>query len=163
MLKLALSRKRAPMGGRFGLVAVPASWRAGQRYDVSVVSAVIRMAWVIDAGLHLVVADESGQDREAGRVGRRPAGRAQGVRVEVPDRARAGGGTRGVVLRVVELVERAGGRVDHDGVAVAGGLLAALDGRARTERVGPRVALVGVVEGDGDAGCDGDTTVYGMP
>ena len=47
MSKLALSRKRAPIGGRSGLDDVPASWRAGQMYEVSVVSAVMRMAWVM--------------------------------------------------------------------------------------------------------------------
>ena len=35
------------MGGRFGLDDDPASWRAGHRYDVSVASAVMRMAWVM--------------------------------------------------------------------------------------------------------------------
>ena len=36
------------MGGRSGLLAFPASWRAGQRNDVSVAWAVIRMAWVTE-------------------------------------------------------------------------------------------------------------------
>jgi hypothetical protein len=35
------------MGGRSGFDDAPASWRAGQMYDVSVVSAVILMAWVM--------------------------------------------------------------------------------------------------------------------
>ncbi len=47
MSKLALRRNRAPMGGRFGSEAVPASWRAGQTNEVSVASAVIRMACVM--------------------------------------------------------------------------------------------------------------------
>jgi len=36
MLKVDFRRNRAPMGGRLGLAAEPASWRAGHRYDVSV-------------------------------------------------------------------------------------------------------------------------------
>ncbi len=47
MLKLAFSRKRAPIGGRSGLSAAPAAWRAGQMNAVSVVVAVMRMAWVM--------------------------------------------------------------------------------------------------------------------
>ena len=38
----------------------------------------------------LVVAREAGEDRQAGGVGRGPAGRAELVRAQVPDRARAG-------------------------------------------------------------------------
>ena len=48
MLKPASSRNRAPIGGRLGLAALPASCRAGQRNEVSVAWAVIRMAWVIE-------------------------------------------------------------------------------------------------------------------
>ncbi len=105
-----------------------------------------------DAGLHLVVAHESREDRQAGRVGRCPAGRSQRVRVEVPDRPRPCGRTRRAVLRVVELVEGARRRVDHDGVAVAGGVLTAFNGRRRAERIRPWVALVGVLERDGHPG-----------
>jgi hypothetical protein len=47
MSKLALSRNRAPMGGRFGLDAVPSPAVAGQMYEVSVVCAWTRMAWVM--------------------------------------------------------------------------------------------------------------------
>ena len=47
MSKPALSLKRAPMGGRSGSDDVPASCRAGQMYEVSVDSAVMRMAWVM--------------------------------------------------------------------------------------------------------------------
>ena len=35
------------MGGRSGSDALPDWWRAGQMYEVSVASAVIRMAWVM--------------------------------------------------------------------------------------------------------------------
>ena len=48
MSKPALRRKRAPMGGRLGLLALPAWCRAGQRNEVSVDWAVIRMAWVTE-------------------------------------------------------------------------------------------------------------------
>ena len=48
MSKPALSLNRAPMGGRLALLALPASCRAGQRKDVSVVWAVTRMAWVTE-------------------------------------------------------------------------------------------------------------------
>ena len=44
----AFSRNRAPIGGRFGLLEPPASWRAGQMNEVSVDSAVMRMAWVTE-------------------------------------------------------------------------------------------------------------------
>jgi hypothetical protein len=47
MSKLAFSRNRVPMGGRLGLSAAPAAWRAGQMNALSVVSAVMRMAWVM--------------------------------------------------------------------------------------------------------------------
>ena len=70
--------------------------------------------------LHLVVAEQAGHDRQAGGVGRRPPGRAQGVGTQVPDRPRSRRRSRRAVVGVVELVERARGGVDHDGVAVAG-------------------------------------------
>ena len=152
MSKSAFSRNRAPMGGRFGLDAVP-----GLVAGRPEVRRVRRLGGHADgmgdgAGLHLVVAHEPREDRQAGRVGRCPAGRAEGVRVEVPDRPRAGRRARRAVLRVVELVEGARRRVDHDGVAVARGLLPAFDGRVGTEGIGPGIALVGVLEGDGHQG-----------
>jgi hypothetical protein len=71
------------------------------------------------ARLHLVVAHEA----RAGSAGppRRPTSTRSGagVGVEVPDRPGARRRARRAVLRVVELVEGARGRVDHDGVAVA--------------------------------------------
>src|ERR1700722_20466262 len=77
MLKLALSRNRAPMGGRAGLLAVPASWRAGQMNEVSVDSAVMRMAWVMEPDC------TSSSRSRPGRIGRpaasadvHPAGRS---------------------------------------------------------------------------------------
>ena len=47
MLKLAFSLNRAPIGGRFGLFADPSPAVAGQMYEVSVVVAWTRMAWVM--------------------------------------------------------------------------------------------------------------------
>ncbi len=47
MSKLAFNRNRAPIGGRFGLAADPSPAVAGQMYEVSVVSAWTRMAWVM--------------------------------------------------------------------------------------------------------------------
>src|SRR6266700_8057989 len=48
MSKPALSRKRAPIGGRAGLAADPAWWRAGQTKLWSVLAAVNLMAWVTE-------------------------------------------------------------------------------------------------------------------
>src|SRR5579875_3095797 len=45
MGKLAFSRNLAPIGGADGREVLPASCRAGQRYRVAVVGAVMRIAW----------------------------------------------------------------------------------------------------------------------
>ena len=47
MSKLAFSLNRAPIGGRFGLAAVPSPAVAGQMYEVSVVVAWTLMACVM--------------------------------------------------------------------------------------------------------------------
>ena len=107
------------------------------------------------ARLHLVVAHQTGEDREARRVGRRPAAGPQGVGLEVPDRPRARRRARRAVLGVVELVQGAGGRVDHEGVAVAGRLGPSFYGGGGPERVRARVALRGVLEGDVHQGLGG--------
>ena len=101
---------------------------------------------------HLVVAEQTWQNGQAGGVRRRPSGRAERVRTEVPDRPRVRCRSSRAVPRVVELVEGAGGRVDHQRVAIAGGGRAALDGRGGAEGVGARVALICVVEGEGHLG-----------
>ncbi len=98
------------------------------------------------ARLHLVVAQEPRQDRQPGGVRRRPPAGAQRVRIEVPDRSGAGGGTRRAVVGVVELVEGARARVDHQGVTVAGRRRAAFDRRVSAKGVGTRVAFVAVLE-----------------
>ena len=107
------------------------------------------------ARLHLVVAHQAGEDREARGVGRRPAAGAQGVGVEVPDGPGARRRARCAVLRVVELVQGAGARVDHEGVPVAGRLCAAFYRRVGTERVRTRIALRGVLEGHVHQGLGG--------
>ena len=90
------------------------------------------------ARLHLVVAQQPRQDGQAGRVGPRPSGRSQRVGAEVPDRPGPRRRTPCAVVGVVELVERARGGVEHDGVAVARRALTSLDGRVGAEGVGPR-------------------------
>ena len=97
---------------------------------------------------HLVVAHQAGQDGQAGRVGRGPAVGPQGVGREVEDGARAGLPAVARLVGVVHLVEQLVVGVEHEHVAVAGAVGAALDGRVGRDRVRPGVALVGVVERD---------------
>src|SRR5439155_24061371 len=100
---------------------------------------------VVDpAARDLVVAGEARQDRQPRSVGRRPAGGAQAVRPEVPDRAGAGMPAPARAAEGVELVERARVAVDDDRVAVA----ATLAKHVRRDRVRPTVALARVVETD---------------
>ena len=95
---------------------------------------------VVDvAGQHLVAADQAGQDRQPGGVGRGPAGRPERVRVQVEHRAGLRGPAAAAAGRPVQLVQ----------VAVAGGdqhvrVAAGLDPGARRDRVRARVALVAV-------------------
>ncbi len=100
------------------------------------------------ARLDLVVAQQAGQDRETGGVGRRPPRGTQGVGAQVPDRPGPAVEPPGAVLGVVELVERARRGVDHDGVAVSGGVLPSLDRGVGAEGIRSRVALAGVLERD---------------
>ena len=96
-----------------------------------------------------VPAREPGQDRQPGRVGRRPAGRAERVRAEVPDRTRSGRPAAADALQGVELVQLAAVAVDDQRVAVAvAGVRLPLDGNLRRDRVRALVALVGVLERD---------------
>ena len=99
------------------------------------------------AGGGLVVADEAGEDRQAGGVGRGPAVGAAGGGAQVPGGPRVGVPVRlrlGDVEGAVELVELAGGAVDDEHVAVAVAAVAALDRGAGRDRERPRVALVAV-------------------
>ena len=100
---------------------------------------------VDDAAGDLVVAGETRKDRQAGRVGGRPAAGPQAVRAHVPDCARSGV-PRGP--EVEELVERAGVAVDDDRVPVAVGGGPALDGDVGRNRVRAGIALLVVVEVD---------------
>ena len=103
-----------------------------------------------DRRLDLAVVQQPRQDGQAGRVGGGPARRPEPVGGEAPDRAGAGLRARGRVPRLPQFVERAGGLVDHDRVAVATRVLAPLDQRVLAERVGAPVALVGDLELDPD-------------
>src|SRR6202008_439697 len=67
---------------------------------------------------------------------------------EIPDRAGAGSRALRGIVGVVELVESAGGGVEHDRVLIPAASGASLNRGIRPERVWPRVALVGVVERD---------------
>src|SRR5207249_5879487 len=91
----------------------------------------------------LVVAREPGQDGEAGRVRRGPAGRTETVRAEAPDRARA---RVPAGIERVQLVEAARRAVDADRVPIPVRLAAALDRDVRGDRVRPAVALLRVLE-----------------
>ena len=123
---------------------------------------------MVDVALaHLAEAQQAGQDRQPGRVGRCPALRAQLVVGQLPARAGPGMPLPAAGLTGGEcLVQPAGLLVDHDGVPVAVGRAAALDLGVATERVAPLVALAGIAElhlhlgvlapdhGDGDAVVD---------
>ena len=96
---------------------------------------------------HLVVADETREDREPGGVGRRPPFGPQRVRREIEHRAGVGRPTARAPARREQLVELAVVSVDREHVRVA----AVLDRCGERDRVRPRVALVAVgVEVDGD-------------
>ena len=91
-----------------------------------------------------------------------PAGRsALELRFQIA--ACAGCRARRTVLRVVELVEVASCWVDHDGVTVARATLTALNRRAGAQGVGPGSLWLANWNVIGTSGCDGDTTVNGMP
>src|SRR6188472_1880084 len=87
------------------------------------------------AGDRLVVADETGEDRQAGGIRAGPAGRPQGIRLEVPGRAAAGRPSGARLASVVELVQPAGVLVDHEDVAVR----PALDEGVRRDRIADTV------------------------
>ena len=146
--KVASRRNRAPIGGHR---AVGLACLVARRPDVGLLRA---LGGHPDRMVHrsrrdFVVVDQPGQHREAGRVGRGPAGRPQGVRVEVPDGTGAGRGTAlRVEMGVPGLVEGAGRRVDHQRMAVR----AAFDRRGPRQRVRAGIALTGIGERDRDQG-----------
>jgi hypothetical protein len=89
---------------------------------------------VVDRAVaELVVAGQSGQDREARRVGRGPARGAKAVRAQAPGRTRAGAPALASAHRVggKELPQPAAVAVDDEHVAIAVGARAALERRLR--------------------------------
>ena len=114
------------------------------------------------SGGGLAVDRQAGQDGEPGGVGRGPARRAQLVRAQVEDGARAGAPPRPAVVRIggEELVVGARRAVDDDHVAVATRAWAALDRGVARQGIAVAVGLRGVLEADGDApGAAGDDGV----
>ncbi|CAB4687214.1 unannotated protein [freshwater metagenome] len=99
----------------------------------------------------LAPAQQPGQDRQTGRIGRGPPLRAQRVRRQVPDRAGAGLPPRALLAGVPGLVEPAAVFVDDHGVPVAVGGATALDPGVLAEGIPHPVALIGVLEADLDA------------
>ena len=102
--------------------------------------------------IDFIVTDQAGEDGQARRVGRSPARRTRGIRVQVKDRAGTGlpaaaGGERGVQLIQFPVVT-----VNHQHVPVALSIQPALDGRVGRDGVGAGVAFVGIVKRHGDAG-----------
>ena len=142
-------RRQVGVGAAAGVV--------GRRVDVGPLRRVDGEAQgVVDLPfLHLVVAHEAGKHRQAGRVGRGPAVGTQGVGAQVEHGARAGRPALTAGVGVEELVEQEVVGVEDQHVAVAGRVGPALDGRVGRDGIGAGVALVGVVEGDGDLGLRG--------
>src|SRR6185369_15694827 len=101
---------------------------------------------------HLLVAHQSRENRETRGVGRGPAGGAKRIGIEVEDGA--GAGSPASVSRIggIELVQFPVVAIDDQDVPVAGTPRATFDGRIGRDRVGPRITLVRVVEGDGALG-----------
>src|SRR6187401_2344978 len=85
----------------------------------------------------LVPTHESGEDRQAGRIGGRPPGRAHFVRAQAPHGARAGMPS----VERVHLVQLAARTVEHQRVPVA----SMLDLDVARDRVWPIVTLVRIV------------------
>jgi hypothetical protein len=94
------------------------------------------------AGLDLVPADEPGQDREPGGVGRRPGLGAEPVRVQVEHGTAPSARVAVVPRRGEQLVQPARASLDDQRVPIR----TALDRRSRVERIGAGVALGGVGE-----------------
>ena len=121
------------------------------RIDVRAPRALHREAQrVVDASGRRVAAParEAGEDRQPRGVGRRPAGRPQRVRAQVPDGAGPGRPAAALLVQCVELVEPAGIAVDDQRVTVAFVEMPrrAFDRHTGRDRVRALVALVGVVE-----------------
>src|SRR5512132_601263 len=98
-------------------------------------------------GRRLVVADQAGEDRQAGGVGRGEGVGAKRGRAQVPDDAYVSVpmGLRPLSSKgATELVELAAGAVHGEHVAVAVGGLPALDQRLERDAVGAVVGLVAI-------------------
>ena len=109
---------------------------------------------VLDApGADLVVADQAGEDRQPGCVGRGVAVGAQRRRAQVPDHARVGLPALRMPVGegAVELVELAPGSVIGEHVAIAVGAAASLDRRAERD---PVLAVVGLRSVGGEPNLD---------
>ena len=159
MSKLACSRTRRPIGGRSGSSELEAKWRAGIHVRAPRALGGEAQRVVDRAAAHLLVAREAGQDRQPGGVGRGPAARAQAVRAQVPDRARARAPAPAAGLRIggEQLVQAAAVAVHDDHVAVAVELRPPSIGASARDRVAAAVGLVGVVEAT-RAPCAGGAT-----
>jgi len=96
-------------------------------------------------GGHLVVAGQSGQDRQPGGVGAGPAVRTQGIGAEIPDRPGASVPRLAASRGVPQLVEGAGILVHDQDMPITAGL----HERVRWDRVGSRIGIIRIVEADG--------------
>ncbi len=95
-----------------------------------------------------LIAHQARQDRQTRRVRGGPGVRAQGVRVQVPDRAGAGVPAPARITRIVELIQGAGAAVHDQDVMVT----AVLDPGIAGDRIGPRVRFIQIIKGDGHLG-----------
>ena len=123
----AFSRSRSPIRGSAGSVSEEAKWRAGKTKARRLCDTVMRSACVMRPCLHLLVAGEQRQDRQARRVGARPARRAQLRLAQAPGRARARRPAAALLAQGEQLEQLAAVAVDEQRVAVAVGLRPALD------------------------------------
>src|SRR5207244_3313337 len=103
------------------------------------------------AGRDVVPAREPREDRQAGRVGRRPRLRPEPVRAQVPDRAGPRGPAAAGARHPAELVQRAAVLVDDQHVVIG----AALELRPRRDRIRRRGEEVRGRDGERGGGDDG--------
>src|SRR5690349_7612944 len=95
-----------------------------------------------------VVANESGEDRQSRRVGRRPTRGAKRVRAKVEHGAGPGVPARAAVLRIgrIQLIQLPRVDVDDEYVPIAARAGSAFDRRVGRDWIRTRVALISVVE-----------------
>ena len=100
---------------------------------------------VIDVpGRDLAVANEPRQNRQTGRVGRRPVLRSQRGRPEIPVDADVRVPVVGTPERAPELVEMTRSLLHDEDVAIAGARRSTFDGCVRRNRERPGITLVAV-------------------